>query len=237
MAVPRDWSINIAFASGGQVSNVSDPRAICPHCATASTFSVRGQLIESAGAQSLIDIHLFLQCNYTRCRKLLYVCTACRFAAQQTPDMPFFMYPSRAIAPPHPSIPASIADDWAEAQRTMQASAPKAAAVMLRRVLYGVLIDKKCKLHPLHEGLTALITSCRLPAIFDEWLPAIKDDGHDGAHPDRSLQVSTENVAETMEYTAELLRFLYIEPYEFLQRKGRNAPSTDGAKEDPPRAG
>jgi hypothetical protein len=99
---------------------------------------------------------------------------------------------------------------------------------MLRRVLYGVLIDKGCKLRPLHEGLTDLITTCRLPAIFDERLPAIKDDGHDGAHPDRALQVSTENVTETMEYTLELLRFLYIEPYEFKQRKSRNTPSTVG---------
>jgi hypothetical protein len=228
VAVPRDWSINISFANG-QVSSINDPRAICPHCATASTFAIRGQLSDGVRTQPVIDIHLFLQCNYTHCRKIFYVYTACRFSVQQTQDLPFFMYPSRAIAPPHPSIPANIADDWAEALRTMQASAPKATAVMLRRVLYGVLIDKSCKLHPLHEGLTTLIATCRLPAIFDEWLPAIKDDGHDGAHPDRSLQVSTENVAETMEYTEELLRFLYIEPYEFLERKGRNSASTGAA--------
>ena len=111
----------------------------------------------------------------------------------------------------------------------MQSSAPKATAVMLRRVLYGVLLDKKCKLHPLKAGLGQLIATCRLPAIFDEWLPAIKDDGHDGAHPDRALQVSAENVAETMEYTLELLRFLYIEPYEFQQRKSRNTSSAGAA--------
>jgi hypothetical protein len=111
----------------------------------------------------------------------------------------------------------------------VQASAPKAAAVMLRRVLYGVLIDKGCELHPVHEGLRELIQSQRLPAIFDEWLPAIKDGGHDGAHPDRALQVSAENLMETMEYTSELLRFLYIEPYEFQQRKSRKtAPRSLG---------
>jgi 23S rRNA A2030 N6-methylase RlmJ len=95
---------------------------------------------------------------------------------------------------------------------------------MLRRVLYDVLLDKGCKLQPIKEGVKELIQQQRLPAIFDEWLPAIKDDGHDGAHPDRALKVSTENVAETLEYTAELMRFLYIEPYEFQQRKSRNAP-------------
>jgi len=85
------------------------------------------------------------------------------------------------------------------------------------------LIERGCKLQPLNEGLKSLIASCRLPEIFDEWLPAIRDDGHDGAHPDRALEVSYENVSETMEYTAELLRFVYIAPHEFRQRKSRNS--------------
>jgi len=96
---------------------------------------------------------------------------------------------------------------------------------MLRRVLYGVLLDKGCKLHPLKDGMQELINGQRLPAIFDQWLPAIRDDGHDGAHPDRALQVSPDNITETMAYTAELLRYLYIEPYEFLQRQARNQQS------------
>jgi len=97
---------------------------------------------------------------------------------------------------------------------------------MIRRVLYGVLMDKRCKLKPLREGLEELIRNERLPRIFDEWLPAIKDDGHDGAHPDRALCVQVENIDETIQYTSELLRFLYIEPYEFQQRKSRNSQTT-----------
>lgn len=231
MAVPKDWSMTIAYTNQ-RASGISDARAICPHCGTASTFAIRGHYFVAA-ANQLTDIHLFLECNYSNCRRAIYVYTASRLQGLggQTPDMPFFMHPSRAFAPPHASLPVNIADDWAEAQRTMQASAPKATAVMLRRVLYGVLIEKGCKLHPLHEGLRTLITTCRLPAIFDEWLPAIKDDGHDAAHPDRALQVSTENVTETMEYTLELLRFLYIEPHEFQQRKNRNTAPVGGLPE------
>jgi hypothetical protein len=134
------------------------------------------------------------------------------------------MHPSRAIDPTHPGVPKHIAEDWTEAQKAMEAGARKAAAVMCRRVLYGAILDKKCKEHPLNEGLKQLIQEQRLPAIFDDWLPAIKDDGHDAAHPHRALEISPENVSETMEYTAELLRFLYIVPYEFQQRKTRNAP-------------
>jgi len=94
---------------------------------------------------------------------------------------------------------------------------------MFRRVLYGVLLDKKCTLAPLRKGLEELIASERPPKIFDKWLPAIKDDGHDAAHPDRALQVSAENIAETRDYTFELLRFVYIEPKEFEDRLRRNA--------------
>jgi hypothetical protein len=174
------------------------------------------------------EFQLVMDCNYSACRKIVYVDSAINLTVgRQQPGDPFFMYPSGAIDPPHPSFPAHIGDDWIEAQRAIQAGAPKAAAVMLRRVLYDLLIDKGCKLHPLKDGLKELIQDQRLPAIFDEWLPAIKDDGHDAAHPDRALAVSTENVSETMDYTSELLRFLYIEPFEFLQRKARNA--TPGA--------
>lgn len=221
MAIPTDWSIRFQNTNNS-LGIAGDARAICPHCRNASTFTIRGQYLAANPAST--DVHLFLQCDYGPCKKIIYICTAVRRGAfEQRSDDPFFMYPSRAVDAPHPSVPAQIADDWAEAQRAVQASAHKAAAVMFRRVLYGVLIDKHCKLHPLHEGLTELIQSQRLPAIFDEWLPAIKDDGHDGAHPDRALQVSADNLTETMEYTSELLRFLYIEPYEFQQRKSRNA--------------
>jgi hypothetical protein len=228
MAVPADWSVQFIRTNVNSLQGVSDPRLICPYCQNASTFGIRSQTLEVAGP--LTTFYLLLQCNYARCHKLTHVVTSVVTTRNnQLPDDPFFMHPSRAVAPTHPSVPTQIADDWTEAQKAKHADAPKAAAVMFRRVLYGVLIDKGCKLHPLREGLTELIQGQRLPAIFDDWLPAIRDDGHDAAHPDRALQVSPENIAETMEYTAELLRFLYIEPYEFQQRRTRNAPANVAA--------
>jgi hypothetical protein len=183
-----------------------------PHCKIASTLTIRSQHfvpIAVTGAKA----YLILECNQAKCRNVIYIETIIAPSGLAlSPNDPFYMYPTGAILPPHPAIPKPIAEDWEEAQRTMQAAAPKAAAVMFRRVLYSILIDKGCKLKPLKEGLEQLIQGQRLPAIFDEWLPAIRDDGHDGAHPDRALQVSAENIAETFEYTSELLRFLYIEP-------------------------
>lgn len=223
MAIPKGWSVQLHRPTANTLA-IGDVRAICPHCRTASTFKVMFQHAVVNGRMA--EFHLVMGCNYSACQKIVYVDSVVDLAAcRQQPSDSFFMYPSGAIDPPHPSFPTHIGDDWIEAQRAIQAGAPKGAAVMLRRVLYDVLIDKGCKLHPLKDGLKELIQNQRLPAIFDEWLPAIKDDGHDGAHPDRALAVSTENVSETLDYTSELLRFLYIEPFEFLQRKARNATS------------
>jgi Domain of unknown function (DUF4145) len=224
MTMPRDWHITYTFNNtGSHFAGASDVRGVCPHCRLATTFLVRS-VLHDIGTRT--KVYLVLLCNYTPCRKTVYVETSVQTALGDTnsnPQDPFFLHPPGTIEAPHASVPTEIADDWLEAQRSLAGGNPKAAAVMLRRVLYGVLMDKGCKLHPLRDGMQDLITGQRLPGIFDDWLPAFRDDGHDGAHPDRSLKVSTENVTETMEYTSELLHYLYIEPYEFQQRKARNA--------------
>ena len=94
---------------------------------------------------------------------------------------------------------------------------------MCRRVLYGILLDKKCREHPLHEGIQELVNLARLPQAVERWLKEIKEEGHNAAHPSRALVVPVMNVSETMEYTKELLRFIYIEPFELEQRLARKA--------------
>ena len=147
MPIPKGWSVQFQRPNANIV-NVADPRAICPHCASASTFQVMFQNVEMNGP--VARFHLVMRCNYAACKKVVIVDSSVDMGVghQQTSD-PFFMYPSGAIEPPHPGVPVNIADDWVGAQRSFQASAPEAAAVMLRRVLYDVLLDKGCKLHPI----------------------------------------------------------------------------------------
>jgi len=227
MPIPEDWNIHYEWEMHGLNLIVQDPRGLCPHCRKASTFTIQSRVLVPGVRManvSTYEVHLILQCNSVSCAKTMYVATSIsnNLLMDRATDE-FFMHPSRAVDPVHPGVPKHIADDWTEAQKVMEAGAPKAAAVMCRRVLYGAILDKKCVEHPLNDGLKQLIQGQRLPAIFDDWLPAIKDDGHDAAHPHRALEISVVNVTETMAYTAELLRHLYIEPYEFQQRKARNA--------------
>ena len=227
MPVPEDWNTTCWWEPNGNNLAVGDPRGLCPCCRKLVTFTIQAKVILPRDVRlptiNTYWIHLILKCNSGSCLCTNYVLNSISpgLKVDRANDY-FFMHPSRSIAPPHNAIPKYVADDWLEAQKSMEANAPKAAAVMCRRVLYGVMLDKKCPEHPLHDGLKQLISGQRLPAIFDDWLPAIKDAGHDGAHPSRALEVSEENIAETMEYTKELLRFVYIEPYEFQLRKARN---------------
>ena len=137
---------------------------------------------------------------------------------------------SKVAPKAHESIPQPVAEDWIEAQKAFGVGAAKSAAVMCRRVLYGILLDKKCKEHPLYEGLQQLAMQERLPQVVEAWLNEIKEEGHDAARPRRALQVPAENVAETMEYTKELRRFVYIEPFELKQRLQRKAAQTQPAQ-------
>jgi hypothetical protein len=62
--------------------------------------------------------------------------------------------------------------------------------------------------------------------VVEQWLGEIKDDGHDAAHPFRALNVPVENIVETMGYTRELLRFVYIEPHDLQRLARKTAAST-----------
>jgi len=219
MALPDDWEGNF------QNNALTAARMLCPYCENASTFAVLYNLRVGDGAQLLIT-HAVLQCNYPQCRKIVYVKTSKPLphnVDQRRAEDSLIIFPKRRIDKVHESIPAPVAEDWIEAQKAFNENAVKAAAVMCRRVLYGVLLDKRCKEHPLHEGIAELVAQARLPQVVEHWLTEIRDDGHDAAHPFRALNVPAENVAETMEYTKELLRFVYIEPYDLQQRLARKA--------------
>jgi hypothetical protein len=228
MGLPDDWEGS--FHNNGLTS----ARMRCPHCENACTFAVLYTFLDPVAGHDSVTIHAVLQCNYPQCRKIVYVITSKAAHPNANPSQRsnvdwLKIFPKSRIDVIHKSIPVPVAEDWIEAQAAFNENAVKAAAVMCRRVLYGVLLDKGCKEHPLHSGIADLVAKARLPHVVEQWLTEIKDDGHDAAHPFRALNVPAENVAEVMEYTKELLRFVYIEPYELQQRLARKAGQTSAA--------
>ena len=220
MPLPEHWSAYF------HEENLHSVHMNCPHCDKPSTFAVTP--IAQDNASGFVTHHAILQCNSVTCRKRTYVITTKRerYVQSHATDS-LILYPSAKEPTAHKSISVPIAEDWIEAQKTFNVGATKATAMMCRRILYGVVLDKKCPEHPLHQGIKQLCAQQRLPSIVEQWLGEIKDDGHDAAHPSRAPDVSDENVAETMGYTKELLRFIYIEPYELNERLARKAGTTE----------
>jgi len=216
MPLPDDWEGT--FAS----NQLRNARMRCPYCDVATTAAVEFTLQGHEGPKFVH--YAVLRCDYAKCRCRVFVVTTTSLnSTRQDHSDILTMYPNRRIAPPHESLPAPVAEDWIEAQKAVSLGASKAAAVMCRRVLYGVLLNLGCKEYPLHEAIAELVTKVQPPTIVREWLTEIKEDGHDAAHPSRALDIPAENVAETMEYTKELLRFAYIEPFELNKRLARKA--------------
>lgn len=198
--VPDGWEVEVA-GNGTLVRG----HFICPHCARAATFSPVAQYAEQ------LRMFALLKCNYVKCGKVSYV----QFNRH---SVVVELFPTRPVVPPHSAIPPAVAQDWIEAQKAASAGCPKATAVMCRRVLYGVLLDQGCKEHPFHEGLKQLFEKRKLPEVMEQQASEIKEDGHDAAHPFRTLSVSDENVMQTLAYTEELLRFVFVEPAELAER-------------------
>jgi hypothetical protein len=192
MPVPANFDCVLSFQNN-ELHHVGSVSSICPYCEKASAFAVKSY-INNRNKQGQ-EIRLIIECNYAPSHEQSFVFLKIPLGTWQLKPTDFFyIYPSRDIKPRHAAVPIDIGENWEEAQKAMAAGAVKAAAVMCRRVLYGVLLNKSCTLYPLKDGMKQLITQNRLPAIFDGWLPAIKDDGHDAAHPDRALAVSIENI-------------------------------------------
>jgi hypothetical protein len=151
MPIPSDLGITFQRL-GARLNVLPTIRAICPHCRQASTFEVIAQCTYNI-TPNKIEVHLICGCNFNTCGRIVFVYIRKGDASMTlSQNDEFFMYPSRDIDPRHPAIPTHIAEDWEEAQKAISANAIKAAAVMCRRVLYGVLLDKNAKHTHLRMG-------------------------------------------------------------------------------------
>ena len=204
--VPDGW-VAKTNAGGG----LEGGQFVCPHCGLAATFQVMGQVFSPPRRAAII------KCNAAACGNLIYVQSD---VYRDYQDLQVY-WPTAVAPAPHESIPSAVGDDWLEAQMAFRAGALKAAAVMCRRVLYGVLLQQGCREHPLRDGLNDLAAKASLPPLMRQKLDEIKDDGHDAAHPSRALQVDAANVAESVEFTADLLRYVYEEPWKLERRYQR----------------
>jgi hypothetical protein len=73
--------------------------------------------------------------------KNVYVVTTKRPNRVQESSDNVDIHPTAPAPRAHKAIPQAIAEDWVEAQINLNNGAMKSAAVMCRRILYGILLD------------------------------------------------------------------------------------------------
>lgn len=104
--------------------------------------------------------------------------------------------------------PASVREDFAEAQRCLSVRAHKAAAVMVRRVLEGIAVDQGETSGVLAQRLRRLKESQAIDGRLAEWADALRVVGNDAAHSG-SAPTSREDAADALSFAEALADYLY----------------------------
>ncbi len=116
-------------------------------------------------------------------------------------------------------IPTEIAEAFAEATKALYADCPRASAVMARRTLEVITVEKGETNSNLAQRLTNLETKKVLHPALAEWAREVRLVGNSGGHYDVIHQVSKDDARDLLNFVRELLRYLYELPAEINRRR------------------
>jgi hypothetical protein len=117
-------------------------------------------------------------------------------------------------------VPSEIAQVFQEAVRAMHADCPRAAAVMARRTLEAMTVDKGVTKGTLADRLNGLAAKGVLLPTLADWSKEVRLVGNTGAHFDPIGSVSKEDAEDLISFVRELLRYLYELPADLSRRRG-----------------
>ena len=119
-----------------------------------------------------------------------------------------------------PDVPPDIAEVFGEAVRALHADCPRASAVMARRTLEAITVDKGETAGNLADRLKNLAGKGILLPTLADWAREVRLVGNVGAHFDPIESVSTEDADQLVTFVRELLKYLYELPAELARRMG-----------------
>ena len=119
-----------------------------------------------------------------------------------------------------PDVPVQIAQVFQEAVRAMHADCPRAAAVMARRTLEAITVDKGETKGVLADRLKSLASKGVLLPTLADWSKEVRLVGNAGAHFDPINSVLKEDAEDLISFVQELLRYLYELPADLARRSG-----------------
>lgn len=119
----------------------------------------------------------------------------------------------------HKAVPAPIAGAYHEAALALSANCPRAAAVMARRTLEAIAVDKGEATGTLAQRLGNMSDKGLLHPTLAEWTKEVRLIGNAGAHFDPINNVSLDDARQLIEFIRELAKFIYVLPFELNERR------------------
>jgi len=223
-----------------------DPSGPCPRCGRISNFHHVGDLPVSFGTGYTMS-HDGTRRPEELDRVSVLVCLGCHqgttvIEEQWVGDHParqgigtggtitwrgVHWWPVPGSADLDEAIPPALRAAYQEATRALAARAPRAAAVMLRRTVEGIVRDKgdEAALKALEKSLAAALGSMadsrHLDGSLADWATEVRIAGNVGAHFDPMDDVSEEEAENLSRLTRQLLHYVYEMPAQI--RRSREA--------------
>jgi Domain of unknown function (DUF4145) len=123
----------------------------------------------------------------------------------------------------HPSVPAKVADAYAEGIRCLSAGAPNGAVAMFRTAMTWIVDDKgsteaKAK-GDLKEKVKQMVMDGGFSTPLGDWVSHVRLYGNAAVHPDLFGDVSVDEARDVARLTETLIELLYITPAKVAQRQ------------------
>ena len=215
------------------------PQGLCPRCLKQSSFDVVGSqavtfdpesyIAEKSGGTTRVHIDQISVLYCRNCQQGVVVVEEQLVGGRSWREpngkgggvitwRGIHWWPS-AAAHVSPDVPNEIAQVFQEAVQALHAECPRASAVMARRTLEAVTVDKGASGKTLFERLNNMAASGVLPPTLADWAKEVRLVGNTGAHFDPITTVSKEDSAQLISFVRELLKYLYELPAELARRR------------------
>lgn len=223
----------------GQLPDSTTLRGTCPRCGVPSSFAHVGSLaityrgdsyaVERNGRASRIEAERMSVLHCYHCEQSLAVMEELWVGESRWSEANhggtitwrgFFWWPLPATALSS-DVPAEIRGCFEEASLALAAGCPRAAAVMGRRTLEAVCVEKGATEGNLAKRLQKMAADSLLVPTLADWAKEVRLVGNQGAHYDPIEAVSREDASHLLAFLKELLRYLYELPAELQRRRGQ----------------
>jgi Domain of unknown function (DUF4145) len=200
----------------------------CPHCSKAVLLEVLRRWYNVPEGDDAWEPHQWTAAMCTSCQSPFVL-----YQERENDDwgIPTQEYPQADRQLPW-SVPQSIRDDFAQAQRCMRSRSYTAGAIMARRVVEIIRKDQGFKKGNLNAALKSMKEAGVIDARLYEWADTAREVGNEGAHD--TTPVSREDAEQVLLFVEALVDYLYVFRKRYAQFQQRREALREGRVERAP---